>query len=133
MLPASSGVASSEGWRDVSLPLMEQGNEASTLDKASERERLTSVLDEAASGLDVLARRALLDFVAGYRQPGKLVLYSTHVMSEAEEVCDRVAIVDHGQLLTLDTVAGVLARSGQPSLERAFFSLLQHAAEQQAR
>lgn len=86
------------------------------------------VLDEAASGLDVLARRALLDFVAGYRAPGKLVLYSTHVMAEVEEVCDRVAIVDHGELLTVDSVNGVLARTGERSLERAFFALLQERA-----
>ena len=83
------------------------------------------ILDEAASGLDVLARRALLDFVLAYRQPGKLVLYSTHVMSEAEEVCDRVAIIDHGRLLTVGTVPEVLTQTGERSLERAFFSLLE--------
>ncbi len=88
------------------------------------------ILDEAASGLDVLARRALLDFVLAYRQPGKLVLYSTHVMSEAEEVCDRVAIIDHGRLLTVGTVPEVLAQTNETSLERAFFRLLQREAQQ---
>ncbi|WP_027482133.1 ATP-binding cassette domain-containing protein [Deinococcus pimensis] len=87
------------------------------------------VLDEAASGLDILARRALLDFVLAARRPGRLVLYSTHVMSEVEEVCDRVAIIDHGELLTEGTVTGVLAATGQKSLERAFFHLLQERAE----
>ncbi|STW46549.1 phosphocarrier protein kinase/phosphorylase [Klebsiella pneumoniae] len=48
-LPASSGVAIAEGWMDVSLPLMEQVYEASTLDTASERERLTGALEEAAN------------------------------------------------------------------------------------
>jgi len=86
------------------------------------------ILDEAASGLDIFARRALLDFVQAYRQPGKLVLFSTHVMAEVEEVCDRVAIIDGGELLTVDTVRGVLARTGERSLERAFFALLQEKA-----
>ncbi len=90
------------------------------------------MLDEAASGLDVLARRQLLDFVLSYRQPGKLVVYSTHVMAEVEEVCDRVAIVDGGELLTVDTVAGVLARTGERNLERAFFQLLQTRAQEKA-
>jgi sodium transport system ATP-binding protein len=85
-------------------------------------------LDEAASGLDILARRALLDFVLAARRPGRLVVYSTHVMAEVEEVCDRVAILDHGTLLTEDSVTGVLERTGQRSLERAFFQLLQERA-----
>ena len=86
-------------------------------------------LDEAASGLDVLARRALLDFVKAYRQEGRLVVYSTHVMSEVEEVCDRAAVLERGELLTVDSVAGILASTGQSSLERAFFFMLQQRAE----
>ncbi|ULH16783.1 ATP-binding cassette domain-containing protein [Deinococcus sp. KNUC1210] len=87
-------------------------------------------LDEAASGLDVMARRALLDFVLAYRQEGRLVVYSTHVMSEVEEVCDRAAVLERGELLTVDTVPGILAQTGEPSLERAFFRMLQVRAEQ---
>ncbi|MFC4453380.1 ATP-binding cassette domain-containing protein [Deinococcus sonorensis] len=88
------------------------------------------VLDEAASGLDVMARRALLDFVLSYRGSERLVLYSTHVMSEVEEVCDRVAVLERGELLAVDTVGGLLRRSGQPNLERAFFAMVQARAEQ---
>ena len=87
------------------------------------------ILDEAASGLDVLARRALLDFVLDYRAAGRLVVYSTHVMSEVEEVCDRAAVLDRGELIAQGTVAGLLAQTGQSSLERAFFSMLQGRAE----
>ena len=90
------------------------------------------ILDEAASGLDVMARRALLDFVLAYRREGRVVVYSTHVMSEVEEVCDRVAILERGELLTVDTVAGILAQTRQTSLERAFFAMLQHRAERQS-
>lgn len=86
------------------------------------------ILDEAASGLDIFARRTLLDFVAAARQPGKLTLYSTHVMSEAEEVCDRVAILHEGRLVTVDAVPGILARTGERNLERAFFALVRGAA-----
>ncbi|THF88124.1 ATP-binding cassette domain-containing protein [Deinococcus sp. KSM4-11] len=83
------------------------------------------ILDEAASGLDIFARRTLLDFVQASRAPGRLTLYSTHVMSEAEEVCDRVAILHQGQLLTVGTIPEVLEATGERTLERAFFELVQ--------
>ncbi|MCP2014842.1 sodium transport system ATP-binding protein [Deinococcus sp. HSC-46F16] len=82
------------------------------------------VLDEAASGLDIFARRTLLDFVAAARRPGRLTLYSTHVMSEAEEVCDRVAILHQGELVTVGTIPDILARTSERNLERAFFALV---------
>ncbi|MFB9993957.1 ATP-binding cassette domain-containing protein [Deinococcus oregonensis] len=82
------------------------------------------ILDEASSGLDIFARRTLLDFVAATRAPGRLTVYSTHVMSEAEEVCDRMAILHEGKLVTVDTLAGILGRTGERNLERAFFALL---------
>lgn len=86
------------------------------------------ILDEAASGLDIFARRALLDFVGRTRAPGRLTLYSTHVMSEAEEVCDRVAIMHRGELVALDSVPALLAQTGERTLERAFFELVRGGA-----
>ncbi|WP_309570912.1 ATP-binding cassette domain-containing protein [Deinococcus sp.] len=91
------------------------------------------ILDEAASGLDIFARRTLLDFVQASRAPGRLTLYSTHVMSEAEEVCDRVAILHQGQLLTVGTIPQVLEATGERTLERGFFELVRaHDAQQGA-
>ncbi|TDE85738.1 ATP-binding cassette domain-containing protein [Deinococcus sp. S9] len=87
------------------------------------------ILDEAASGLDIFARRTLLDFVSATRQPGKLTLYSTHVMSEAEEVCDRVAILHQGVLVTVGTIPDILAQTGERNLERAFFALVRAQGE----
>ncbi|ALW89004.1 ABC transporter ATP-binding protein [Deinococcus arenae] len=86
------------------------------------------ILDEAASGLDIFARRTLLDFVHATRAPGRLTVYSTHVMSEVEEVCDRVAILHEGHLLNVSTIPEVLARTGASSLERAFFRLVRPEA-----
>lgn len=82
------------------------------------------ILDEAASGLDIFARRTLLDFVLATRAPGRLTLYSTHVMSEAEEVCDRVAILHEGQLLSVGRIPDILSQTREGNLERAFFSLV---------
>ena len=54
------------------------------------------IFDEATSGLDVLVARALLDTVAELRQHGKCIVFSTHIMREAEKLCDRLAIVHRG-------------------------------------
>jgi sodium transport system ATP-binding protein len=78
------------------------------------------LLDEATQGLDVFARRALLDFVLEYKAAGHTVLYSTHVLPEAEEVCDRVGFLYRGRLLFTGGVDEAKERYATDSLERAF-------------
>ncbi|MFC6617178.1 ATP-binding cassette domain-containing protein [Deinococcus radiophilus] len=85
------------------------------------------ILDEAASGLDIFARRTLLDWVAAARRPGRLTVYSTHVMSEAEEVCDRLAILHQGRLLAEGSQAELLDCTGTRGLEAAFFELVRQS------
>lgn len=87
------------------------------------------ILDEAASGLDIFARRILLDFVQATRAPEKLTIYSTHVMSEAEEVCDQVAILHQGTLLKVGNIPTILAETQENNLERAFFALVQQGEQ----
>ncbi|GAA4003430.1 ATP-binding cassette domain-containing protein [Deinococcus rubellus] len=82
------------------------------------------LLDEAASGLDVLARRTLLDLVTALHSQERLIVYSTHVMSEVEELCDRVAVISGGEVLKVGTVNELVQDSGESNLERAFFRLL---------
>ncbi len=86
------------------------------------------LLDEATRGLDVFARRALLDFVAGYRREGKTVVYSTHVLPEAEEICDRVGFLHEGRLLFAGSLEEARSRYGTDSLERAFIKAATEAA-----
>ena len=81
------------------------------------------ILDEATNGLDVVARRAVLEFARAYRTAGRVVLYSTHIMSEAEELCTRAAIIDHGKLIALDTVENLKTSTQSGTLEDAFFKL----------
>ena len=85
------------------------------------------LLDEATAGLDVFARRALLDFVKTYRQLGNTIVYSTHVMVEAEEVADRVGFLHQGRLVYEGTKEEALAL-GEGSLERAFVRRVKEAA-----
>jgi sodium transport system ATP-binding protein len=82
------------------------------------------IFDEATNGLDVLVARALLDAVAELRAQGKCIVFSTHIMREAERLCDRVAIVHHGRMLAEGTQEELRARYDQPDLEELFFDLI---------
>jgi ABC-2 type transport system ATP-binding protein len=67
-------------------------------------------LDELTTGLDPQARRTIWDLVRGIRDRGKTVLLTTHLMEEAERLCDRVAIIEHGRIIDIDTPARLVAR-----------------------
>ena len=79
------------------------------------------IFDEATSGLDVLVARALLEAVAELREQGKCIVFSTHIMREAERLCDRVAIVHHGRIAGRGNARRAARRYGQPDLEEMFF------------
>ncbi|HJT32766.1 MAG TPA: ATP-binding cassette domain-containing protein [Pirellulales bacterium] len=82
------------------------------------------IFDEATSGLDVLVARALLKAVAELRDQGKCVLFSTHIMREAEKLCDRLAIVHRGVILAEGTLDELRDRHEQRDLEELFFQLI---------
>jgi ABC-2 type transport system ATP-binding protein len=67
-------------------------------------------LDELTTGLDPQARRAIWDLVRGIRQRGKTVLLTTHLMEEAERLCDRVAIIDHGRIIDIGAPSELVRR-----------------------
>src|SRR5437667_11718790 len=68
-------------------------------------------LDELTTGLDPQARRAIWDLVRGIRQRGKTVLLTTHLMEEAERLCDRVAIIDHGRIIDVGSPGELVRRN----------------------
>jgi ABC-2 type transport system ATP-binding protein len=67
-------------------------------------------LDELTTGLDPQARRAIWELVRGIRERGATVFLTTHLMEEAERLCDRVAIIDHGRIVDIDSPAGLVRR-----------------------
>ena len=75
-------------------------------------------LDEPTTGLDPQARRSLWDLVKGLQAKGKSVMLTTHYMEEAAELCDRVAVMDHGRILEMGTVPDLIGRHFK---ERAVF------------
>src|ERR1700733_10011251 len=67
-------------------------------------------LDELTTGLDPQARRAIWELVRGIRERGKTVFLTTHLMEEAERLCDRVAIIEHGRIIDIDTPESLVRR-----------------------
>jgi sodium transport system ATP-binding protein len=82
------------------------------------------IFDEPTAGLDVLVARAVLQTIERFRALGKCVLFSTHIMREVEKLCDRVAILHRGRVLTCGTLDDLRQRHGQSDLEEIFFSLV---------
>jgi sodium transport system ATP-binding protein len=83
------------------------------------------VLDEPTAGLDIISSKTILDFIRNSKQEGKCILFSTHYMTEAEILCDRVAIIHNGKILDCDTIEALKIRTGQKSLVDVFFHLIQ--------
>ncbi len=81
-------------------------------------------LDEPTSGLDVISARSVRDFIERFKQEGRCVIMSTHVMEEAERLCDRVAIVAGGRIRAEGRLTDLQARTGL-GLEEIFVQLVE--------
>jgi len=79
-------------------------------------------LDEPTTGLDPQARRSLWDVVRRMKAEGRTVLLTTHYMEEAEALCDRLAIMDHGQVIAAGTPASLIAQLAIPSVVELTFN-----------
>ncbi|MCI0604418.1 ATP-binding cassette domain-containing protein [bacterium] len=89
------------------------------------------ILDEPTAGLDIISSKTILDFIRSAKQEGKCILFSTHYMTEAEILCDRVAIIHDGAILEFDTLDGLKSKTGKQTLVDVFFSLVeQHEIQQ---
>jgi sodium transport system ATP-binding protein len=82
------------------------------------------IFDEATSGLDVLVARALVKSIAELRERGKCVIYSTHIMSEAEKLCNRIAIIHRGSILAEGELEELYDLHHERDLEELFFRLI---------
>ncbi len=82
------------------------------------------IFDEPTVGLDVLNAIELLEIVEELRADGKTILFSTHIMSEAQRLCDRIAVIHRGTILACDTLDGLRTATGHHYLEDIFVALV---------
>lgn len=81
------------------------------------------IFDEPTSGLDIVTARVVLDYLKTLRERGKTIIVSTHIMSEAEKLCDKVGIIINGKKVIEGTIPEIFAETSTDDLEDAFFEL----------
>lgn len=81
------------------------------------------IFDEPTSGLDIVTARSVTDYLKYLRDQGKTVIVSTHIMSEAEKLSDRIGVIIAGQKVEEGTLSEILAKNEATDLEDAFFKL----------
>lgn len=82
------------------------------------------ILDEATSGLDIISGEIILDFIKKEKEKGKTILYSTHYMEEAENICDRVIMINKGKILIEGTPKEIKEKTKTTNLRESFFKLI---------
>lgn len=87
------------------------------------------IFDEPTSGLDIITARSVTDYLQKLKEAGKTVIISTHIMSEAEKLCDRLGVIISGKKVAEGTLAEVLEQTGTNDLEDAFFELYKKSVE----
>jgi sodium transport system ATP-binding protein len=83
------------------------------------------IFDEPTLGLDVMAARTIVGFIRECRDQGKTVVFSTHVMSEVEKLCDTIGIIDKGRLLVEGSLEELRGRYRQTDLEEIFVQVVE--------
>ena len=82
------------------------------------------ILDEPTVGLDIITAKTVIEYVKNFRDQGKCIIYSTHIMREAERLCDVIAIIHQGNLITQGTLTELKKNSSFDDLEEIFFELI---------
>jgi sodium transport system ATP-binding protein len=82
------------------------------------------IFDEPTAGLDVIGARAVLNLIRELKGKGRTVIFSTHIMTEAERICDEIAIIERGEILAQGSVESLLARAASRSLEDVFVEIV---------
>jgi sodium transport system ATP-binding protein len=82
------------------------------------------VFDEPTTGLDVMSSRTIVQFIKQCKDDGKCVIFSTHIMSEAMRLCDRVTIIHNGRIFANGTPGQLLETTGTTNLEDAFIKIV---------
>lgn len=86
-------------------------------------------MDEPTAGLDILAAQTVLEFIEAARDQGKTVVFSTHIMSEVERLCDRITVIHQGQVKGFGTLQELKAKTGSSNAEQTFLNLIQPQEE----
>lgn len=82
------------------------------------------IFDEATSGLDIISSKVILDFIKEEKKKQKGIIYSTHYMEEAENICDKVILIHKGKIIKTGTPSTIIKETNTTNLRDAFFNLI---------
>lgn len=82
------------------------------------------ILDEATSGLDVISSKSILDFIKEVKKETKCIIYSTHYMEEAENICDKIVMINKGKVIAQGTPTEICKNTKTTNLRDSFFALI---------
>lgn len=82
------------------------------------------ILDEATSGLDVISSKSILDFIKEVKEENKYIIYSTHYMEEAENICDKIVMINKGKVIAQGTPTEICKKTKTTNLRDSFFALI---------
>jgi sodium transport system ATP-binding protein len=82
------------------------------------------IFDEATSGLDIISSQVILDFIKEEKKRGKCIIYSTHYMEEAENICDRVVLINKGKVIAIGTPEKICKDTNTTNIRDAFLTLI---------
>lgn len=89
------------------------------------------ILDEATSGLDIISSQVILNFIKEERDNNKCILYSTHYMEEAENICDKIIMINKGKIIATGTPKEIKKQTKTTNLRDSFFKLIGGQNEQE--
>jgi len=87
------------------------------------------ILDEPTVGLDVISSRNIVEFIHREKERSKTIIFSTHIMHEAEKLCDRIGIIHKGKIIDIDTSANLKKKAGQADMDDTFVKLIEETDE----
>ena len=90
------------------------------------------IFDEPTTGLDIITAKAVIDYLQKLKTEGKTIVISTHIMSEAQKLCDRIAIIIDGRLVACGTLDMLLEETKAGDLEEAFFEYYKKHSQEAA-
>ena len=115
------GLFDMEAWADGRCEALSTGQRQKvSISRALLHDPAVLILAEPTTGLDVLASSAMIEFIESRRASGTCVLLSTHVLSEAERLCDRIGIIHHGRVLACGSLEELQHQTGEEWLEDVF-------------
>ena len=88
------------------------------------------ILDEPTLGLDIMTSRTILDFILEAKGCGHCIIFSTHYMTEAELLCDRIGFINAGNILALDTKEGLYTKTSTDNLKDAFLAMADNPTQE---